>query len=457
MQSYRISSFLRAPAQKPLIYHSLFGNLSKVSNSIKQFLTECDRSVSEEYLNEKIGVESREYLYASYFLVSQDEDEREITQRWLNERQERIQTGYYFRTLQISASNLCNFACAYCFADASDARSSIRTKISKETPTLDVKTAQEGIDWLLKNSMLHGNSTVGVKFLGREPLVNWKTIRTLLEHYKEKGLQWSITTNGALITKEIAEILSIHKVRVVVSLDGPPITNNKLRVFKDGEGTFDAVVRGLEQLRATDVHFSISSVISESSSLDPFKQFIVNMMELGVTDFEFTLAMQTKQHLPQQKFASRDALISFLRGLYVFGTDCGASLHGDWADPFYRIRTTSFHRGDYDISRPLGVACSASEHQLSLESNGEVFPCRAMSTHYGTVSDLQSVISSQQYADVLMRTFYNVPACRGCQLEGHCQGTCLGSCEESSGSFLNPQGEYCNLYRSITDSLLETL
>jgi uncharacterized protein len=78
-----------------------------------------------------------------------------------------------------------------------------------------------------------------------------------------------------------------------------------------------------------------------------------------------------------------------------------------------------------------------------------------MSAHYGHLDDLPSVLTSDGYRHVMMRTYYNVPYCRGCELEGHCQGTCLGSAEEASGNIYDPQAEYCAVYRAAARHLLE--
>lgn len=59
----------------------------------------------------------------------------------------------------------------------------------------------------------------------------------------------SIQTNGILISAEILDICAAFKVSVAVSIDGPKHIHDKLRVTHNGEGTFDAVLAGIELLR----------------------------------------------------------------------------------------------------------------------------------------------------------------------------------------------------------------
>ena len=132
-------------------------------------------------------------------------------------------------------------------------------------------------------------------------------------------------------------------------------------------------------------------------------------------------------------------------------------MHGDWLDPFRKITTIHKYRDDADIARPLGASCTATSHQISIEPTGDLFPCRAISLHYGHIDDLSSILAGEDYKKVAMRTYFNVPYCQGCNLEGFCQGTCLGSSEEAFGDIYSPQEEYCTIYRRATERLLARL
>ncbi len=59
----------------------------------------------------------------------------------------------------------------------------------------------------------------------------------------------SLQTNGILITGEILDLCSKYKVSISVSVDGPREINDKFRVDKQGEGTYQKVVEGINLLR----------------------------------------------------------------------------------------------------------------------------------------------------------------------------------------------------------------
>lgn len=438
------------------LYHSLFGNLCAIDSELASWLRGGRLAWKTEELFETVGAVNATTLLDSYFLVYDRHEERQLIEGWLAERERLLPTGHFVEALQISTSNLCNFACSYCFADSSDRRSALRTKITETQPTLTFDVAERAISALLTNAREHGRRNVGVKFLGREPLINWRTIQRVLERFRAEPIQWSITTNGSLITEAIADELAANAVRVVVSLDGAPSSNDLLRIRRRGGSAYERCELGIERLSAAGLQFGISSVISLATDFESYLRFMRRMVGLGAREMELTLVMQTDRLCAQAHPQGSAALLDFLSAAYAEGQRLGVLIHGDWVDPFHRILTTYKRRENPRIVRPLVAGCSATSHQISLESSGELFPCRAMSLHYGHIDRLSDALASAAYRSVGMRTFYNVPACGGCALEGFCQGTCLGSCEEAAGDIYQPQMEYCEIYRQMTVRLFKT-
>lgn len=441
-----------------LAYHKLFGNVTRIDRELYTMLSGFGSVPYEKTkLTSLLSKEVFHTLYQAHFLVHSKDEERKLIQKWLNDRRAKLKSGAFLEALQISTSNKCNFACSYCFADTADRRSSLRTHISKNQPTITFETAKKAIDQTLEIVRKHKKQAIGIKFLGREPLVNWAVITRLLEYYREAPIEWAITTNGSLLTDEIAGTLKNHGVQIVVSLDGTPAINNKLRVLHSGAPTYNLITRGMERLAAIDCPFSVSSVVSSATQTVDLKMFIDTITLMGATELELTLVMQTTHLKAQSSEHTPSELAASLADIYYYGTAKGLFIHGDWIDPFHRILSTQKLRDDSEVIRTLGAGCAATSHQISLESSGDLFPCRAMSLHYGHVDNLEAALQSQSYEAVAMRTFYNVPFCNGCELEGMCQGTCLGSCEESNQNIYVPQHDYCDVYRAATEMLLKNL
>jgi len=446
---------VNARGRQPAIYHELFGNLTLVDHALADVLTNQGSAFfSDGDLRCVLGDSTYETLWLGHFIVENTEEERHLIDRWLEEREQSVPSGALVGALQISGSNACNFACSYCFADSSDGRSPKRQEIASAEPNISFETAVRAIDQILELARVHDKPGIVVKFLGREPLVNWQVIQQLLEHYQTARIQWAITTNGSLLTSDIAAALERFGVTTVVSLDGPRRINDAFRTFHSGNGTYERVCAKIRLMREAGAQFSINSVLSSATDLDSLKAFADDAVSWGASQIEFTLAMQTELVQLQRRCNDIGELARRLVDLYDHVSRL-VPVYGDCFDPFHRILSTHKFRNESEICRPLGAGCSASSHQLSLEPTGDLFPCRAMSTHYGSINDLSDALRSDAYKRVAMRTFFNVPACHGCELEGFCQGTCLGSSEQAFGDIYQPEPQNCEVYRMTTSLLLE--
>lgn len=439
-------------------FHSLFGNYGVLDRELAEAIDRL-RGIrgSRDVFERAIGTEIVTSLFNAYYLA-EDGEEREIVDGWLQERSAKVSSGHFLGGLQITSSNACNFACSYCFADASDKRSPERQAGAK-TPNISFEMACQAIDNVLATARSHGRDRIGVKFLGREPLVNFKVIDQLFNRYGQEEVAWSITTNGSLVTPQIAARLAEVNARVVVSIDGLPEVNDALRVLKSSCGeqsAYKLAMAGLEKLFAAGVATSVSSVVSVKTDFAIMPRFLQVIKGVGCREIELTLAMQTDKLQLQAKFADTSDLVSHLASLYHEATRVGLFVSGDWVDPYHAILANHKFREESIITRPRGAGCQATEHQISVEPNGDLFPCRAMSLHYGNLQKWQDVLAGEAYRRVVMRTFYAVPYCNGCMLEGHCQGTCLGSLEEASADIYNPQEAYCQLYRLMIEEMLGT-
>ncbi|MGL5713565.1 MAG: radical SAM protein [Paraclostridium sp.] len=153
-------------------------------------------------------------------------------------------TNTQMKHLSIEMTEKCNLRCKYCIYH--EEQGGFRT-FGKEDITFDV--IKKAIDLLAISS----EKEVYVSFYGGEPLLKFDLIKQSIEYCKEKlvgkKIHHNMTTNATLITKEIADYLSsIDNYFTTISLDGPELIHNRNRVFVDGTGSFEKVMKGLENL-----------------------------------------------------------------------------------------------------------------------------------------------------------------------------------------------------------------
>ena len=165
------------------------------------------------------------------------------------------------KMLILSLTGKCNFACEYCYA----------SEHNKEMMTAE--TAKKAIDLAAADG-----DTFTLQLSGGEPLLNFACIKEITAYVEEKKLPaiLQIQTNGSLITDEIAKFLFAHKIAIGVSLDGRPGVNNKLRKFPNGEGTTNAVLKGIDILKRNNIAMGITCVVTDTNVQD-----LVSVVEMA--------------------------------------------------------------------------------------------------------------------------------------------------------------------------------
>src|SRR6516164_4116176 len=82
-------------------YHRLFGNLAWIDADLLRFLRDIDGPIDFTRVVAVLGEATAEILYNSYFLTNQSDEERLLTDEWLDDRRRNAPTGYFLGGLQI--------------------------------------------------------------------------------------------------------------------------------------------------------------------------------------------------------------------------------------------------------------------------------------------------------------------------------------------------------------------
>jgi len=148
----------------------------------------------------------------------------------------------------------CNLACSYCYeTHKSDAR------MTKET-------AKDAVDFLFNEEKVNGyfsqekSPAVILEFIGGEPLLEIDLMDYIVEYFKFKsfavGSPWatnymiSFTSNGILFdTPKVENFLkrNLGKVSIGITIDGNKELHDACRVFPDGSGSYDVVVKSVKK------------------------------------------------------------------------------------------------------------------------------------------------------------------------------------------------------------------
>ncbi len=220
---------------------SLFQNLSK-SEIMNKFKQKNDKKDIEKHYNfiEKWSQAHGCFFFENRVPISPIEPTEKKIIEYL--------TNNGFRQLILNVTEDCNFRCKYCVYSPEYLYSRNKSKNH-----MTFSTAKKAIDyyypWFIKVQERNPVRTPVINFYGGEPLLELSLVKKIIEYSKslfKQEIFFAMTTNGSLMTEKVIDYLFENEVSVSISLDGPKKEHDRLRVDKNGEGTFDRVMKNLE-------------------------------------------------------------------------------------------------------------------------------------------------------------------------------------------------------------------
>ena len=319
------------------------------------------------------------------------------------------------RSLSLNVAQSCNLGCQYCYADAG--------KFGGQAKFMPQDVAEQGVERLIAEAEPGVDLVVG--FMGGEPLLNRQLIHHITRYTSQRGqetghkIRFSLTTNGTLIEPEDVALFATYGFNISVSLDGPQWLHDQLRPTPKGQGSYEAVLRGLERLKAQRPgHLSARiTVTPQTGQLLPILRHILS---LGFDDAGFAPVLVSPN--PDYAFGVED-FQQFLQDMIECGQVCQQHLLDGKRFPFTNFETAlhEIHRGSH---RPY--PCGAGAGYLSMNSQGKLYAChRLVDQEQWNLGSAQNGSDFEARQELLKRAHVNsMEPCRNCWARYLCGGGC---------------------------------
>jgi len=160
--------------------------------------------------------------------------------------------------LILQPTPFCNLDCDYCYLPDRDSRA-----------RMSLDTIRQIAQRLLEDGLL-GHALTVIWHAG-EPLVMprsyYEAAFSIIAETIGRACQvsHSIQTNATLIDDEWCTLFKKFQVRIGLSVDGPQHLNDQHRKTRQGKGSYQLVMKGMETLRRNQVPFHVISVITADS------------------------------------------------------------------------------------------------------------------------------------------------------------------------------------------------
>ncbi|MDY4251245.1 radical SAM protein [Clostridium sp.] len=321
------------------------------------------------------------------------------------------------RITYVSSPN-CNMACKYCYE-----------KDNLTTFNLSNITSEEHMNIYLKNKKRFPNSDISICFFGGEPFLASKEILKFLNELElycknnnHKFPNISAITNGTVYNEQIQEMLTKYFNSLTISMDGTKCIHNTNRVYKNGKGTFDDIVKNINninkyrkyplaiEITVTDAYFDNYNENTVPDIFELFKELKADQVEFiyehsvePYDNFKINNIDRLAKDIVNQWFTE---LIEFKKTLYIASIENFLSLI----------------LGDKKVEN---FTCAAGEKDFAYDSFGNVYACQTLvgkNEHIlGSYKDRHLNIDKNNSKFLSMNTCKH---CFNCECRYACGGFC---------------------------------
>lgn len=416
---------------KDLVIDSSFDVSNKKfikSNKVENFPLKVGNEKFEILINPELG---------SWMSFSEEEYQRyennELTQEeWLSlfirglaEDKEHTEVDFDFplpadypSVIVVNITTGCNLRCKYCFADCGP--------LKGEDMTEDVMDAT--IDSMLSMPQV---KVITFEFQGGEASTNVPGMRKFIEKVEsvkskyDKLVKYRTEINCVLVTQELIDLVKEFNVSVGVSLDGPKEMTDQTRVDINGNGAFDRIEKGIKKLRDNGIYI----------------------------DGAVCTIGQHNVHYPRQLMEYFDKVgMNFKpRPVNILGREKENNLTtkpGEWAKCFKEmhqmkdeidVENFSVHIFEENVYTPirdyicLRYPCGAARELVSVNPNGDVFPCDGFKGEkkfvMGNVLNekIEDMLKKPEIIKLRNRTAETIEKCSKCMFRGMCCSCCYSA------------------------------
>ena len=357
-----------------------------------------------------------------------------------NEIKEKYNKDCPVITFQITDN--CNLNCSYCYQQ------------NKHNHVMSLQLAQLFIDNLFNNkyqNYLNINNCAGlvIEFIGGEPFLQVDLIDNILTYFSQKvKIEWTclISTNGTLnMTDKVQTFIKkwYHVLHLVITFDGIKEYHDKCRKFKNGEGSYDIVLKTIFNYKQMFGKFPDNKITISPDNLQYLAESIIYLIKLGYHN----LPVNPTYEGP---WGIKDAQIYYQQLKKIADYVIKNNLEN-------QLMITLF---DESLFHPIPISnknnfCGGNGRMLAIDWKGDLYPClRYMESstgdnHQYIIGNVTQGINDCQELKKVNRINHSPLKCKLCLVAYGC-GYCLAYDYQSFGDFKHRNTNICWMHKART-------
>ncbi len=355
-------------------------------------------------------------LVDSGFLVAEGTDERK-------------QFEYYFDTMRFGVASRtlkvfllptygCNLGCPYCYQGQ-----------GKTMEKMGVIGAQRALRFLGRTVTAGKNtdtiSKIAISLYGGEPMMDKPALKTFCagasstaQKY-ELPIAFNMTTNLTLLDSDTIALINNYNIELQVTIDGIKPIHDKRRIFKNGSGTYDIIIKhlkelaqkGLSRLITLRINVDNESIVNAEETFQEVRQYANNIYFSVIVPYNGMNDCHKSLCVPEKKHTS-----------FILKTNDILARNGG------------------HVYRQFGkrMPCSlVTPNRFFIDSRFDVYGCDSLVNHpecrIGTIDEEGNLLLSSQYYDQITLSATRTEKCMNCKLLPACGGGCPATSYINSG------------------------
>lgn len=354
--------------------------------------------------------------------------------------------GRIAKTITFCVTENCNLACKYCYMTRKNDNRRMTFEVAKKT-----------IDTILEDKTFFSEGAVIWDFIGGEPFLEIDLIDEISDYLKQQmfirdhpwfnAYRFSFATNGILYSSEkVQRYIKKNKnhLSIGISIDGNKIKHDLQRVYRDGRGSYDDVVKNIPLWKEQFGEVMTKATFS-SDDLPYLKDSIISLWDIGVSIVAANVVFENS-------WKDNDDLI-FEKQLMELA---------DYVIENKLWDKVSVRFFDYKLGLPLSEESKKENYcgsgkMLAVSCDGKLFPCIrfmdfSLNNKKGlSIGDIESGINEDLLRPFQGLNFYNQSPkkCLECEVAGGC-AWCTGFDYDDSedGSIYERATYNCKMHKA---------
>lgn len=353
----------------------------------------------------------------------------------------------YVKALCLNVIHDCNLRCKYCFADEGEYHG--------KREVMSAEVGKKAIDFVIEASGPRHN--IEVDLFGGEPLMAMNQIREIVDYARVrekeagKNIRFTMTTNATLLNDENMEYLDKEMGNLVLSLDGRPQVNDKVRIRMDGSGSFKATMPRIKEMvekRDPKKQYYVRGTFTREN-LD-FYQDYKYMKDQGFDEISIEPVVLPDEH----PLSLREEDVPKIQEQYDL-------IAQDLLEGHKKGEEVKFYHFNIDLSGGPCVykrisGCGAGFEYVAVTPTGDIYPCHQFvgNPEY-LMGNLEEGITKPDISEKFRKAhIYNKPVCRDCWARFYCSGGCQANNINFTGDIHQPYELGCQLQKKRIETAI---